>query len=181
MEDHRDMLPAHQGTYCISSMDSISYLALETRPQKIKWDQPLIKTGIYKIWHYQQAEIQQNDCTILSIAFKLSPQLRNVFIQAMRTCEQLISLMDDWSHPFICYMYCNAMPTAGTRHLFKTQPVLISEPSESPASNRDRRLFGGGFYSSIYSTLTGVPSPHPLSSSPLPSQPLPYSSFLVNL
>ena len=44
------------------------------------------------------------------------------------------------------------MSSAGTRRLFETRRLLPMWLSLDPAYKRDRRLFEGGFYSSIYGT-----------------------------
>ena len=66
----------------------------------------------------------------------------------MRMRKRSINFMDDWPQLFVCYMYvyCNAMPTAGTLRLFETRLVLTSEPGEPLASKQDQCLFRGGFY-----------------------------------
>jgi hypothetical protein len=44
-------------------------------------------------------------------------------------------------------------PLEGTRPLFETQRLFSWDTGEPPASKQDRRLIGGGFYSSMYGTL----------------------------
>ena len=66
-------------------------------------------------------------------------QLTNVEKQACRKlqCASTHSnLVEDWPHPFIMLsMRWTAMPTAGTRRLFKTQRLSTWEPGIPPASN----------------------------------------------
>ena len=73
----------------------------------------------------------------------------------MHECS--IDLINGWPRLFVCYVYCNATPTAGTRYLFETRLVLTSEPGELSASKWDQHLFGGGFYSSIYGKYPFLP------------------------